>query len=130
VYSMYGGGHCRGGIYGGCDRTFRTDSAANAHRVGPHHPRGLRRCLTDEEMAEAGWRLTDRGWTNEPEMDSALKDRLKGHRVTTEAVSPKGGTDVQDSHEKPVAVPSRPAEEASGSHGFRFGLWRHRSKKG
>jgi len=72
-YSPKGGGHCRGGAYGGCCRTFSSDRAGDKHRVGPYDPPGLRRCLTDEEMATLTrkdgtiiWRLTNRGWTNEP----------------------------------------------------------------
>ncbi len=66
------GGHCRGGPYGGCCLTFRTQGAADAHRVGVHDPRDKqyaanpRRCLTTEEMVGMGFRLTDRGWTNNP----------------------------------------------------------------
>jgi hypothetical protein len=64
-YSGSGGGHCRGGRYGGCCRTFTSDTAASAHRVGPYHPRGLRRCL--DLPSSEGWRETSRGWTNSPE---------------------------------------------------------------
>ena len=129
VYSWRGGGHCRGGEYGGCCQTFRNDTAADAHRVGPHDPKGLRRCLASEEMLDAGWRLTDRGWTNSKEMDPALVARLSGAATPPDGVSPQGGTDVPDDPENAVGMPSRPVEGALGGHGFPFIGWWHKSKK-
>lgn len=64
TYSGNGGGHCRGGAYGGCCRTFTGDTAAAKHRTGPYNPHRARRCLTDAELLDAGWRETQRGWTN------------------------------------------------------------------
>lgn len=59
------GGHCPI-----CHRTFANDSSALAHRIGPHEPRGLRRCLTRGELEERGWRHTDKGWTKFQPMPS------------------------------------------------------------
>ncbi len=67
------GGHCRGGVYGGCCRTFASDAAADAHRPvgGP--------CL---DVATApGWRLTARGWTNTPPMPPEVLERLRASRA-------------------------------------------------
>lgn len=83
-YSPNGGGHCRGGAYGGCCRTFTSDSSADAHRIGPHDRRdGIRRCLTDEEMV-LPWRLTPRGWTNSKPMDEETIARRKGATVNVD----------------------------------------------
>lgn len=51
-------GHCRGGRYGGCCRSFRTGADFDEHQVGRYEPHE-RRCLTDEELIEAGWMQVD-----------------------------------------------------------------------
>ncbi len=56
------GGHCRDG----CHRTFRSQSAFDAHRTGPYSNRS---CI--DVTATEGWRNTDRGWTDQPEMPLA-----------------------------------------------------------
>lgn len=70
TYSGNGGGHCRGGDYGGCCRTFTSDAAAAAHMVGPY---SARRCVDvdndirtrkDGTTWRVPWRETPRGWTN------------------------------------------------------------------
>jgi hypothetical protein len=57
-YSARRGGHCRGGEYGGCCRTFSNDVTGDWHRPvgGP--------CLTEEQMLARGWRETVNGWTH------------------------------------------------------------------
>jgi hypothetical protein len=77
-YSPNGGGHCRGGAYGGCCRTFSSDAAGDRHRIGPYDPPSMRRCMTDEEMVadtmkdgSTRWRLTPKGWSISPPMDVA-----------------------------------------------------------
>jgi hypothetical protein len=55
------GGHCRGGRYGGCCQSFGSQNSGDKHRVGPHEPRGSRRCLTPDEMRAKGWTQDDRG---------------------------------------------------------------------
>lgn len=61
-YAANGGGHCRGGKFGGCCKTFASDSAFDAHRRDG-------KCIdvTSENSAGEGWRLSKRGWTNRPE---------------------------------------------------------------
>lgn len=44
-----------------CHRTFSGTKAGDAHRIGEHWPAGLRRCLTDEEMAAGGMWRDERG---------------------------------------------------------------------
>lgn len=46
------GGHCRGGKYGGCCKSFRSLGGFDKHRTGPHEDR---RCLTSEELLAKGW---------------------------------------------------------------------------
>lgn len=91
-YSPNGGGHCRGGAYGGCCRTFSSDAAADAHRKGPYGVPGGRYCVDfDADYTEKGrrieWRLTDRGWTNSPPMDPAALARRKGTPATVDRAS-------------------------------------------
>ena len=74
-YSGTGGGHCRGGRYGGCCRTFTSDTAAAAHRRGPGD---ARRCITDAEMADDGWRSTGNGWTNSAPMPEGIHESHPG----------------------------------------------------
>lgn len=81
-YSRNGGGHCRGGVYGGCCRTFVSDAAATAHFKGPHDPPG-RYCVDmDADFNSRGrkieWRLTPRGWTNIPAMTPEQLARKTG----------------------------------------------------
>ena len=58
------GGHCRGGAYGGCCYSFRSNTTASAHRVGPGT---ARRCLTPDEMRAKGWTCDDNGtWRAAP----------------------------------------------------------------
>ncbi len=52
-----GAGHCRGGKYGGCCRSFRGTLDFDRHRTGPHD--GARRCRTDAELLDAHWVKTD-----------------------------------------------------------------------
>jgi hypothetical protein len=76
-YSPNGGGHCRGGKYGGCCRTFTSDSSGDKHRVGPYDPPGSRRCLTLDELLADGWRETPHGWTPEPPMSEEQRARMR-----------------------------------------------------
>ena len=50
-----------------CGRTFCSVTAFDAHRVGRYMP-NERRCLTDAELLERGWRFNERRqcWTNRP----------------------------------------------------------------
>lgn len=60
-------GHCRGGEYGGCCRSFASKGGFERHRTGRH---GVdRRCLTDAEMFEAGWTQREDGWWVVPSED-------------------------------------------------------------
>ena len=69
MYPPKGGGHCRGGAYGGCCRTFTSNSAFADHKHGTR-----RTCL--DVTAEDGWRETPRGWTNAAPMPlTALAQR-------------------------------------------------------
>lgn len=80
-YSPTGGGHCME-----CHRTFTGQEAADAHRTGPFHPDGLRRCIPVDETP--GWRRTHRGWTNTEPMSDAERARLAGRRAPDAANSP------------------------------------------
>lgn len=71
-FPINSGGHCRGGAYGGCCKTFRSDAAYAAHRIGPY---GDRHCI--DVTATAGWRATDRGWTNQATMTPEQRDRAR-----------------------------------------------------
>jgi hypothetical protein len=81
TYSPKGGGHCRGGAYGGCCRTFTSDAAGDFHKVGPYEPRGSRVCVDvdddwrvkrDGTRWKVPWRLTKRGWTPFPPREDFL----------------------------------------------------------
>lgn len=80
-YSPNGGGHCRGGKYNGCCRTFTSDAAADAHRKGEY---GVdRHCVDfDNDYTATGrkveWRETPRGWTNSPPMSAEALARRTG----------------------------------------------------
>lgn len=65
-------GHCRGGKYGGCCRSFRGTKDFDAHRVGAFHD-GSRRCLTDAEMLDKGWIQTDGLWASPYTQADALR---------------------------------------------------------
>jgi hypothetical protein len=72
TYRVKSGGHCRGGAFGGCCRTFASDSAADAHRKGPYS--GKRVCVDfDDDYNSKGrkveWRQNQWGeWTNAPSL--------------------------------------------------------------
>jgi len=78
-FSPKGGGHCRGGRFKGCCKTFTSDSSGDKHRVGDYND-GARRCLTTEEMLAKGWRETPRGWTPAPPMSENALARRRGSR--------------------------------------------------
>lgn len=46
------GGHCKGGRFGGCCKSFRSLTGFDKHRTGPYENR---RCRTDEELLAKGW---------------------------------------------------------------------------
>lgn len=81
VYSGNGGGHCRGGPYKGCCRTFTSDAAAAAHLVGPYSDRRCVDVFNDVRIRKDGseyrvpWRETPRGWTNAEEYHGWDKKR-------------------------------------------------------
>lgn len=82
-YSPLGGGHCRGGEWGGCCRTFSSDDAGDRHRIGPYNPPGQRRCITDEELMTTYrqdgtllWRHTPKGWTTSRPMDAEARQSM------------------------------------------------------
>lgn len=47
-------GHCSGGRWGGCCRSFRSGRDGDDHRIGDFND-GSRRCMTDDELRERGW---------------------------------------------------------------------------
>lgn len=51
-----------------CGRFFTDKADLSAHRVGIHdrHP-ALRRCLTEDEMAQGGWDSISTSLTDEPD---------------------------------------------------------------
>jgi len=56
-----------------CWKVFSTESTFTKHRVGKFGMTPTeRRCLTDEEMSDGGWRLTARGWTNSKPMPEGI----------------------------------------------------------
>lgn len=63
-------GHCRGGRYTGCCRSFRTEQDAERHRV-----RG--RCQTDAELTAKGWIQEGDFWLS----PNALKARQRAQKV-------------------------------------------------
>lgn len=62
------GGHCRGGIYGGCCQSFASQHAADKHFVFARDGLGLLiRCRTPEEMRAKGWTCDETGaWRTPP----------------------------------------------------------------
>ena len=59
------GGHCRGGRYGGCCRSF-AGTAPRTH--DPHltggYDDGTRRCKTDAELLDEGWQREQHMWVS------------------------------------------------------------------
>jgi hypothetical protein len=51
------GGHCVGGKFGGCCKSFRSLGGFDKHRTGPYD--GERRCLTSGELTAKGWTCDD-----------------------------------------------------------------------
>lgn len=96
-YPANGGGHCRGGEYGGCCRTFTSDSSFAAHRTGPP---SHRTCL-DVTTAEK-WRETPHGWTHWPQMPASRR----GPRPESDETGSRVG---QGTPEVPDASESDPA---------------------
>ena len=75
-YRAHSGGHHRGGIYGGCCRTFASDTAGANHLTGPPDDR---RCI-DVENNE-GWRRNQYGeWTDSKPMTEEAINRRRGAR--------------------------------------------------
>ncbi len=73
-YRVHSGGHCRGGKYGGCCRTFASDTAGDCHRP-VHGP-----CAdVHNELNAAGqkvWRQNKWGeWTNTGPMPEGVWNR-------------------------------------------------------
>jgi hypothetical protein len=52
------GGHCVGGKFGGCCKSFRSLTGFDKHRTGPFEP-DERRCMTAEELTAKGWSVDD-----------------------------------------------------------------------
>lgn len=93
---------------GGCCRTFSSDGAGDSHRTGPGDNR---RCLTDIELVDRDFRLTDRGWTNsKPMSEEVLARRIGADRPavgTKDEVSEASGTGVPDGGTAPQIPVSR-----------------------
>lgn len=89
-------GHCRGGRYAGCCKSWRTGSDFDAHRTGDIAT-GTRRCLTTDELLTAGWEYRDGLWTS----PKSLADAERGRRLAPSRVrgssqdSPNGRTGTQ-----------------------------------
>lgn len=85
-FAAKGGGHCRGGAYGGCCRTFTSNAAADKHRIGEFSVD--RRCVADMDddwrpgrdgaLVRVPWRLTPRGWTPFAEISPVALSRKTG----------------------------------------------------
>lgn len=52
------GGHCRGGGFGGCCKSFRSLTGFDKHRTGKYEP-NERRCMTADELTAKGWTCDD-----------------------------------------------------------------------
>ena len=61
-------GHCRGGAFGGCCRSFASTGGFDRHRTGNGE---ARRCRTDAEMLDLGWTRDGVFW---------VVPRVEGHR--------------------------------------------------
>jgi hypothetical protein len=73
-YRARSGGHCAGGPFGGCCRTFASTTAGDAHRQGDYATG--RECI--DVTTEEGWRLNQYGeWTNSKPMDDAAIERKR-----------------------------------------------------
>lgn len=92
-------GHCRGGRYGGCCRSFASSVPTNGsdpHRVGG-------RCLTDDELLERGWGLDPDGMWVTPQ---GMRDRARGFDAS--AVFPQHASDRSDAPREGSAEVSAP----------------------
>lgn len=92
------GGHCRS-RYGGCCRTFRSQSAYDAHLINF-------RCGIDVRNAPK-WRETDRGWTNSTQMP-----REAMTWIPNSAERRRSGTSGPPDPERASTVPSGGQETA------------------
>lgn len=72
-----GVGHCRGGRWGGCCRSF------NSHRDGDAHQRDGR-CRTDADLTAAGWVEADGWWTSAASRLSAERARAQFGSVSAD----------------------------------------------
>jgi hypothetical protein len=69
-----------------CHQTFSGTSTGDAHRVGPHEPSELRRCLSPDELRALGlWATTNpygtEVWHGSPNKKGVQKRRPKGMRT-------------------------------------------------
>lgn len=69
-------GHCRGGRYGGCCKSFASGVDFDLHRTGDFGIPGDRRCLTSEEMLKIGWILEDEYFWRSPRSQKN-RDRVR-----------------------------------------------------
>ena len=57
-----------------CLKYFKTDSAFDKHRTGSYPDR---RCLTDDELAAAGWSISIEGYWRKPAPKNAFAGRKR-----------------------------------------------------
>lgn len=69
-------GHCRGGRWGGCCRSFYANRDFDAHRSGAFTP-AARRCLSDTELGDRGWQHLGVFWAS-PGTVRAVQDAAAG----------------------------------------------------
>lgn len=101
-----GGGHCQGGKWGGCCRSFASQAAFDDHRVGPYD--GTRSCLPVHRLE--GWRLTHKGWTNAKPMTPEDAARTKAAGVPI----PDRGHEISGTHD-PDGSPTTPRDSVGST---------------
>lgn len=74
-------GHCRGGRWGGCCRSFANNARNHddPHRTGDHNT--TRRCMTDSELLAAGWEQAGHLWVSPAGVRSRTAIAMRGGRL-------------------------------------------------
>lgn len=71
-------GHCRGGKYGGCCKSFHASADFDLHRTGSAD---ARRCRTTDELTESKWQQIDGRWTSPQSIAAAESVRARLSRA-------------------------------------------------
>ena len=111
-------GHCRGGKWEGCCRSFVSNKGGDAHRVGKFGD-GSRRCMTDEELNEKGWIRDSHGYWSSPadiKQRARARDWYKSQRAAQQGAKGASGGAGQTVPADPMATLGPVAELAKTPH--------------